>query len=95
MMINGNIGLACQKLVRDYKTANNFVIEPLPVFDVIKDLVVDMNPFFEKHRRVRPYLINDTEPPETERLQDAEEIGELSDAVRLATTRIEVGGGTQ
>jgi succinate dehydrogenase / fumarate reductase iron-sulfur subunit len=71
MMINGRIGLACQKLVRDYKTANNFVIEPLPVFDVIKDLVVDMNPFFEKHRRVRPYLINDTEPPEAERLQDA------------------------
>jgi succinate dehydrogenase / fumarate reductase iron-sulfur subunit len=71
MMINGRIGLACQKLVRDYKTANNFVIEPLPVFDVIKDLVVDMNPFLEKHRRVRPYLINDTEPPETERLQDA------------------------
>mgnify|MGYP001815782634 CR=1 FL=1 len=73
MVINGSVGLACQKLVRDYKTANNFVIEPLPVFDVIKDLVVDMNPFFEKHRRVRPYLINDTEAPEKERLQDAKD----------------------
>jgi len=73
MVINGTIGLACQKLIRDYKSANNFVIEPLPVFDVIKDLVVDMNPFFEKHRRVRPYLINDTEAPEKERLQDAKD----------------------
>jgi len=71
-MINGRIELACQKLVRDFKTANNFVIEPLPLFKVIKDLVVDMNPFFEKHRTVRPYLISDEDPPETERLQDPE-----------------------
>jgi succinate dehydrogenase / fumarate reductase iron-sulfur subunit len=72
LMINGRIELACQKLVRDFKTANNFVIEPLPLFKVIKDLIVDMDPFFEKHRTVRPYLINDEDPPETERLQDPE-----------------------
>jgi len=72
MMINGRIELACQKLVRDYKTANKFVVEPLPLFNVIKDLIVDMDPFFEKHRNVRPYLISDDEPPEKERLQDAE-----------------------
>lgn len=70
MVINGRIELACQKLVRDYKTANNFVIEPLPLFGVVKDLVVDMNPFFEKHRYVRPYLINDEKVPAAERLQD-------------------------
>ena len=45
MVINGHVGLACQKLVRDYKTANNFVIEPLPLFNVIKDLVVDRSAF--------------------------------------------------
>jgi succinate dehydrogenase / fumarate reductase iron-sulfur subunit len=71
-MINGRIELACQKLVRDFKTANNFVIEPLPLFKVIKDLIVDMDPFFEKHRTVRPYLITDDDPPEKERLQDPE-----------------------
>ena len=70
LMINGRIELACQKLVKDFRTANNFVIEPLPLFKVIKDLVVDMTPFFEKHRAVRPYLINDEDPPEKERLQD-------------------------
>jgi succinate dehydrogenase / fumarate reductase iron-sulfur subunit len=68
-MINGRIELACQKLVRDFKTANNFVIEPLPLFKVIKDLVVDLTPFFQKHRSVRPYLITDEDEPETERLQ--------------------------
>lgn len=72
LMINGRIELACQKLVRDFKTANNFVIEPLPLFKVIKDLIVDMNPFFEKHRTVRPYLISDEDPPEKEWLQDPE-----------------------
>jgi succinate dehydrogenase / fumarate reductase iron-sulfur subunit len=82
MVINGHVGLACQKLVRDYKTANNFVIEPLPLFNVIKDLVVDMNPFFEKHRYVRPYLINDGEAPEKERIQSAEEQKVIEPALR-------------
>ena len=82
MVINGHVGLACQKLVRDYKTANNFVIEPLPLFNVIKDLVVDMNPFFEKHRYVRPYLINDDEAPEKERIQSADEQKVIEPALR-------------
>ncbi len=80
--INGHVGLACQKLVRDYKTANNFVIEPLPLFEVIKDLVVNMDPFFDKHRYVRPYLISDDEPPEKERLQSAEDQSIIEPALR-------------
>ena len=82
MVINGHVALACQKLVRDYKTANNFVIEPLPLFEVIKDLVVDMDPFFDKHRYVRPYLIVDDKAPEAERLQDAEVQQEMEPALR-------------
>jgi succinate dehydrogenase / fumarate reductase iron-sulfur subunit len=82
LMINGRIELACQKLVRDFKTANNFVIEPLPLFRVIKDLVVDLNPFFEKHRKVKPYLINNQEPPETERLQDPADQKTFEPAIR-------------
>lgn len=73
MVINGKIALACQKLVRDYRTANNFIIEPLPMFPVIKDLVVDFSLFFERYRLIRPYLINDEEAPERERLQSPEE----------------------
>lgn len=82
LMINGKVELACQKLIRDYKTANNFVIEPLPLFKVIKDLVVDLNPFFEKHRHVRPYLINDEEAPQRERLQQAENQATIEPALR-------------
>ncbi len=72
LMINGRIELACQKLVRDFKTGYNFVIEPLPLFNVIKDLIVDLNPFFKKHRYVRPYLITDEDMPTTEWLQTRE-----------------------
>jgi succinate dehydrogenase / fumarate reductase iron-sulfur subunit len=82
MVINGRIGLACQKLVKDFKSANNFVIEPLPLFKVIKDLVVDLKPFFEKYRTVRPYLISDEEAPERERLQEAENQANFEPALR-------------
>jgi succinate dehydrogenase / fumarate reductase iron-sulfur subunit len=69
MLINGHIALACQKLVRNFTTGGNFVIEPLPLFRVLKDLVVDLDPFFEKYRSVKPFLISDQEPPDRERLQ--------------------------
>ena len=82
MMINGHIALACQKLIRDFKTGNNFVIEPLPLFEVVKDLVVDLDPFFEKYRSVRPYLINDEPAPETERLQDPADQATIEPALR-------------
>jgi succinate dehydrogenase / fumarate reductase iron-sulfur subunit len=82
MVINGRVELACQKLVRDFKTANNFVIEPLPLFTVLKDLIVDLEPFFEKHRQIRPYLIAGREPPEFERLQDPEKQKVIDPALR-------------
>jgi len=70
LVINGRVELACQKLIGDFKTGNNFVIEPLPLFKVVKDLVVDLDPFFEKHRRIKPYLISDKKEPDQEFLQD-------------------------
>jgi succinate dehydrogenase / fumarate reductase iron-sulfur subunit len=82
MLINSDIGLACQKLVRDYTTGGNFVIEPLPLFQVIKDLVVYLEPFFEKYRAVKPYLISDEEPPEHERLQDSKDQQSIEPALK-------------
>ena len=82
VMINGRIELACQKLVRDFKTANNFVIEPLPLFRVIRDLIVDLDPFFKNHRHVRPYLINDEGAPEKERHQSVDNQTSFEPALR-------------
>jgi len=71
MVINGKNRLACKTLVKDLKQP--ITIEPLKGFRVIKDLIVDMEPFFAKYRAIMPYLINDEPPPPTERLQSPEE----------------------
>jgi len=55
MRINGLNRLACKVLIRD--VGNKVTIEPMLGFPVIKDLVVDMDPFFEKYKSVKPYLI--------------------------------------
>src|SRR5690242_21954229 len=62
MLINGRNRLACKMLIRDLGT--KLQIEPMRGFNVIKDLVVDMEPFFAKYRNVRPFLINEDPPPE-------------------------------
>ena len=82
LMINGRIELACQKLVRDFKTGNNFVIEPLPLFDVVKDLIVDMEPFFEKYRQVQPYLVPFKNESDKEFIQQAENQEFIEPALR-------------
>ena len=80
MKINGVCGLACQKLVKDFKA--EILIEPLPVFRVIKDLVVDQDLFFEKYYSIKPYLITKNSPPEEERRQSPEEHHRFEDALR-------------
>jgi succinate dehydrogenase / fumarate reductase iron-sulfur subunit len=82
LMINGRIELACQKLVRDFKSGNNFVIEPLPLFDVVKDLIVDMEPFLEKYRQVQPYLIPGKNNSGKEFIQEAENQEFIEPALR-------------
>jgi len=48
-------------------------VEPMLGFRILKDLVVDMEPFFEKYKSVKPYLINSEAPPIAERFQSAED----------------------
>ena len=55
MSINGKLDLACRSLLGNLRTTR-VVIEPLPNFEIIRDLVVDMDPFWEKYERVRPWL---------------------------------------
>jgi len=54
MTINGVASLACQKLVKDYDHTNDILIEPLQFFPIIKDLVVDMTPFFQRMKATHP-----------------------------------------
>src|SRR5436305_5123983 len=71
MRINGRNRLACKVLMRD--VGDNVTIEPMLGFSVLKDLVVDMDPFFDKYTSIRPYLITHDNEPGTERLQSPAE----------------------
>jgi len=72
MVINGINRLACQILMQDLPTGP-VKIEPLKGFQVIKDLIVDFDPFFDHLETVKPYLINDELPPSRERQQSVKE----------------------
>jgi succinate dehydrogenase / fumarate reductase iron-sulfur subunit len=70
MKINGVHSLACQVLIRDQKDAV-ITIDPLPGFAPIKDLAVDMQPFFRNLEAVTPWQVDDGKPmPELERRVD-------------------------
>jgi len=75
MNINGKNGLACITKLSDLKTPVE--IRPLPGMPVIRDLVVDMSQFFKQYHSVKPFLVNDTPPPDKERKQSPEERAEL------------------
>ena len=80
MLINGRNRLACKVLIKE--VGGNITIEPLLGLPVIKDLVVDMEPFFEQYRAIKPYLVNDDPPPATERLQSIEERERFDDTTK-------------
>ena len=80
MVINGRNRLACKVLVRDL--GKNIVVEPLRGLPVIKDLTVDMEPFFARYRAIQPFLINDEEPPFAERLQSPEARARFDDTTK-------------
>ena len=85
MNINGKNGLACITNLKELKEP--VVLKPLPGLPVIRDLIVDMSQFFKQYHSIKPYLVNDTAPPEKERLQapgDREEIDGLLTAEEYA-----------
>lgn len=80
MRINGRNRLACKVLVKDLEQP--ITVEPLLGLPVIKDLVVDMQPFMAHYRAILPYLINDQPSPTTERLQSIEERDRFDDTTK-------------
>ncbi len=58
MFIGDRSRLACQTLVREAAAdGGRLSIRPLPGFRQLKDLVVDMDPFFDALTRVLPWVI--------------------------------------
>lgn len=73
MRINGQNRLACKLLIRDL--GEHVQVEPILGLPVLKDLIVDMEPFFAHYREVMPFFVNDEPVPADgrERLQTQED----------------------
>ncbi len=61
MLINGRNRLACEYLVRD--AGSDITVEAIRGLPIVKDLLVDMEPFWESYRSVKPFLVNDDPAP--------------------------------
>jgi succinate dehydrogenase / fumarate reductase iron-sulfur subunit len=78
MLINGRNRLACEVLVKE--TGPRVSVEPVRGTRVIKDLLIDLDGFWEKYRSVMPYLVNDEVPEDgRERRQSPEERARFED----------------
>ena len=85
MNINGKNGLACITKLADLQEP--VMIRPLPGLPVIRDLIVDMSQFFKQYHSIKPYVVDNTPPPEKERLQspqDREELNGLYECILCA-----------
>ncbi|HEU0132447.1 MAG TPA: succinate dehydrogenase iron-sulfur subunit [Mycobacteriales bacterium] len=80
MRINGVNRLACKVLVKDLP--RSVTVEPLKGLPVEKDLLVDMEPFFEAYRSVKPFLISYDKEPTRERLQSADDRERFDDTTK-------------
>jgi succinate dehydrogenase / fumarate reductase, iron-sulfur subunit len=84
MFINGLPRLACTNQIT-HLHSDRITIKPLPNFDIIRDLVPDIEGLFSKHRAIKPYLIrkdvHEQNHPTAEYIQSG---GELLDYIQFA-----------
>ena len=70
MRINGRNRLACKTLIKDLDITQPIYVEAIKGLPLEKDLIVDMEPFFESYRQIQPFLIASSKPKDgKERVQ--------------------------
>ena len=88
MRINGRNRLACKTLVRDVaKAGGTITIEPIRGLPVERDLLVNMEPFFDSYKAIMPYFIHEDPFPAKEMYQseaDAEKMAHSSNCILCA-----------
>ncbi len=72
MHINGKYCLACETQIFALKS-KTVTLRPMAHLKVIKDLFVDLKPFWEKYKLIKPYLMPGEPGPERERIQTADD----------------------
>ena len=86
--MNGRNGLACITPVSEVAPKGHLILRPLPGLEVIRDLVVDMKPFYDQYKRIKPYLINDellvTDKERLQTPEDREKLDGLYECILCA-----------
>ena len=82
MRINGRNRLACKTLIKDLKMDAAITVEAIKGLPLEKDLVVDMEPFFQAYRDVKPFLITEGHEPTRERLQSQHDRDRFDDTTK-------------
>jgi len=91
MNINGVTGLACKTPCNTVlRSDGTIAIDPMPNFQPMKDLVVHMDPFWDKYTRLKPYLQppdRDEDNPTERRVSpdDMKKLVEVANCVMCAT----------
>lgn len=75
MNVNGKNRLACITPLKEL--SQPITIRPLPSFPVIRDLIVDMQQFYQNYEKVQPYLQSSYPIPAAEYLQSPEDRSKL------------------
>jgi succinate dehydrogenase / fumarate reductase iron-sulfur subunit len=78
--VNGHPKLACKTQASDDIINGRMKIEPLGNAKIIKDLVVDLEPFFAKFQKVKPWLVTDEPAGDKERRQSIEDFHRIDAA---------------
>ncbi|MFH1729220.1 MAG: succinate dehydrogenase iron-sulfur subunit [Pseudomonadota bacterium] len=81
MHINGKYQLACEAQVSELKS-KSITVRPLAHLPIVRDLFVDLEPFWEKYKLIKPYLIPGKPSVDgKERLQKVEDRSKLDQIV--------------
>lgn len=81
LFINGTQRLGCQTQIKDLADPETVRVEPLPHQPVVKDLVVEMDHFYDQMDAVEPFFDPDEEP-DGEQLQSRENREKIKQAAR-------------
>ena len=83
MRINGRNRLACKTLIKDLDISQPIYVEAIKGLPLEKDLIVDMEPFFDSFKSVNPFLMVGAPPKDgKERKQSPVERARFDDTTK-------------
>jgi len=84
MLINNYPHLACHTQIEEFNS-DTLTVKSLPNLSIIKDLVPELNPLFENHKAVKPYILrHDTEEMENPTAEFAQTPKELESFLQFS-----------